>query len=84
VVYFKSNNKIQGDKMKKLFLLCTLLFSFSAFALELTDAKEQGLVGEQSNGLLGVIEVSQQAADLVKDINAKRILGRISFCEINV
>ena len=60
--------------MKKLFLLFTLLLSFSAFALELSDAKEQGLVGEQTNGLLGVVEASQEAADLVEDINARRLI----------
>ena len=60
--------------MKKLFLLFTLILSFSVFALELPDAKEQGLVGEQTNGLLGVIEASQEATDLVEDINARRLV----------
>ena len=69
--------------MKKLFLLCTLLFSFSACALELSDAKEQGLVGEQTDGLLGVVETSQQAEDLVKDINAKRLLKYKQIAEKN-
>ena len=69
--------------MKKLFLLFTLILSFSAFALELSDAKEQGLVGEQTNGLLGVVEVSQQAADLVKDINARRLVKYKQIAEKN-
>lgn len=69
--------------MKKLFLLFTLLFSFSAFALELADAKEQGLVGEQRNGLLGVVEVSPQAEDLVKDINARRLVKYKQIAEEN-
>jgi hypothetical protein len=69
--------------MKKFFLLFTLLFSFSAFALELADAKEQGLVGEQRNGLLGVVEVSQQAEDLVKEINARRLVKYKQIAEEN-
>ncbi len=55
--------------------LCTaLLVSVAAWALELDDAKNQGLVGEQLNGYLGVV-VSPAPADvraLVRDINAKR------------
>ncbi len=57
--------------MKKLFLLLTLILSFSAFALELSNAKEQGLVGEQRNGLLGVVQASPEAAQLVEDINSQ-------------
>ncbi len=60
--------------MKKLFLLLTLILSFSAFALELSNAKEQGLVGEQRNGLLGVVQASPEAAQLVEDINSRRLI----------
>lgn len=60
--------------MKKLFLLLTLILSFSAFALELSNAKEQGLVGEQRNGLLGVVQASPEAVELVEDINSRRLI----------
>jgi len=69
--------------MKKLFLMFALLLSFSAFALELSDAKEQGLVGEQRNGLLGVVSASQEATDLVQEINAKRLVKYKQIAEKN-
>ncbi len=69
--------------MKKIFVLFALMVSFSVFALDLSDAKEQGLVGEQSNGLLGVVEVSQQAKELVEDINAKRLVKYKQIAEKN-
>lgn len=72
-----------GDKMKKLFLVFTLLSSFSVFALDLSDAKEQGLIGEQSNGLLGVVEASAEAEKLVSTINAKRLVKYKQLAEKN-
>lgn len=59
--------------MKKLLVLFTLVLSFSSFAIELPEAKEQGLIGEQSNGLLGVIESSPEIEVLVENINARRL-----------
>ncbi len=52
--------------------LVALVFSFSAMAISLDEAKAQGLVGENSAGYLGVIKSSSEVAALVKDINAKR------------
>ena len=46
--------------MKKFILIITLMLSFSAFALDLSDAKQQGLVGERMDGLLGVVKASQE------------------------
>ena len=60
--------------MKKLVLLLSLLMSFSAFALDLSEAKELGLIGEKKNGLLGVVKESSEVAVLVKDINEKRLV----------
>ncbi|MDF2178181.1 YdbL family protein [Aliiglaciecola sp. CAU 1673] len=58
---------------KRISLLIALLFSsFLAFALELDQAKDQGLVGEQPDGYLGVIKASKDVQALVNDINAKR------------
>ena len=60
---------------KQFLALCAaLLVSVAAWALDLDQAKSQGLVGEQLNGYLGVV-VSPAPADvraLVRDINAKR------------
>ncbi|WP_354624691.1 YdbL family protein [Psychromonas sp. MME2] len=60
--------------MKKLALLLSLLMSFSALALDLSEAKELGLIGEKKNGLLGVVKESSEAATLVKEINEKRLV----------
>jgi uncharacterized protein YdbL (DUF1318 family) len=46
----------------------------SAFALDLNQAKSEGLVGEMSSGYLAVVDGKGSAAvnNLVSDINAKR------------
>jgi uncharacterized protein YdbL (DUF1318 family) len=69
--------------MKKLLILCTLIFTFSSFAIELPDAKEQGLIGEQTNGLLGVVESSTEVEVLVKEINARRLSKYSQIAEKN-
>ncbi len=54
-------------------VLLALLFSVSTFALTLQQAKNEGLVGEQADGYLGI--VGKETADvrtLVDDINRKR------------
>lgn len=59
--------------MKHFILVMLACFSMSAFALELDEAKSQGLVGERPDGYLGVVHSGNaDAAALVKDINAKR------------
>ena len=48
-------------------------YPFSSWALELDAAKQMGLVGEQTNGYLGLIASSHnEAAALVSDINQQR------------
>ena len=69
--------------MKKILVLCSLLFAFSSFALELSDAKEQGLIGEQPNGLLGVVESSKEVEALVKEINTLRLAKYAEIAEKN-
>ena len=50
-----------------------LLLSFQVFALDLSDAKDRGLVGEQPNGYLAAVGVATpEIAALVSDINSKR------------
>ncbi len=54
--------------------LAAALLAAPVWALSLDDARNQGLVGERSNGYLGIV-VSNPAADvkaLVADINQKR------------
>ena len=53
-----------------LFAVC--LFTTSALALSLDEAKSKGLVGEQPNGYLGVRVESPEAKSVAQDINARR------------
>lgn len=54
-------------------LLASLCFCMNAFSLTLGEAKAQGLVGEQPNGMLGVVDKgTPEVVSLVKDINLKR------------
>ena len=55
-----------------LFTALVLLAAPAAFAIELADAKSQGLVGEQSNGYLGVVKNAPGVQALVDSVNAKR------------
>jgi len=69
----KLTNSLTSKIVKKLTL--TLLIStmaFSAWALSLGDAKQQGLVGEMQNGYLGVVVNNAEAKALVDSVNAKR------------
>lgn len=54
--------------------LAVLLLTISplVMALELDAAKVQGLVGEQPDGYLGVVQATPDAVALAADINAKR------------
>lgn len=54
--------------------LAVLLLSASplVMALDLNEAKTRGLVGEQVDGYLGVVNPTPEAVALAEDINAKR------------
>lgn len=72
--------------MKKLLMLTAMtLISVQAWAIELNDAKQQGLIGERSDGYLGY--VVEPAADevkvLVKTINGKRKASYHKIAEKN-
>lgn len=57
-----------------LFIALAMLVQTSpAFALELNDAKAQGLVGERPNGLLGAVSPSPDVNALIAKINAERM-----------
>ena len=53
-------------------LFLSMLLSLPALALELGDAKAQGLVGETAQGYLGAIKSSAEVDALVENINSKR------------
>ena len=70
--------------MKTLIKVCLLslgLMMHGAFAADLKTAKDQGWVGEQNNGYLGLVK-SDAAADVkaqVSDVNGQR---RAQFVQI--
>jgi uncharacterized protein YdbL (DUF1318 family) len=66
----KSNRK--PHKLSGIIAIFTLMFSSMVFALDLGEAKQRGLVGEQSNGYLGAVVMQNDAQALIAEINAKR------------
>lgn len=59
--------------MRWLIIVLAASLSWSAWALDLQQAKQQGLVGEQLNGLVGVVQNSSEATAVANDINRKRL-----------
>lgn len=55
-----------------LIFVAVLVFSIQAMALGLDAAKQQGLVGEQPSGYLGVVKATPKAVQLASEINKKR------------
>ena len=50
-----------------------VFLSTAAFALDLTAAKTQGLVGEMSNGLIGAVNNATGVDDLIQTVNSGRM-----------
>ena len=66
-------NKFIKHSIRKVSLvLIASSIAFSAWAVTLDQAKQQGLVGEMSNGYLGVVVASAEVSDLVDMVNKKR------------
>ena len=66
-------NSIAKNIVKKFtFALFASTMAFSAWAISLDDAKQQGLIGEMQNGYLGVVVDSPEAQSLVESVNEKR------------
>lgn len=60
--------------MNKLSMIVTtiLLFSAPAFAIDLSGARSQGLVGETQAGYVARINGGAEVAELVSEVNLKR------------
>ena len=67
------NNRIRTHIVKP-FALLILFFGLvmNAMALDIKSAKQQGLLGEQDNGYVGVVKDSGDAKRIASDINKKR------------
>ena len=63
---------LKNKKLNVTTLLSAACLSFSAWAITLDDAKNQGVVGEDSSGYLGLVVQSAEAKAVVDEINAKR------------
>ncbi|WP_298717117.1 YdbL family protein [uncultured Oceanisphaera sp.] len=59
--------------MRWLAVILVASLSWSAWALDLQQAKQQGLIGEQLNGLVGVVRGSGEVNVIANDINRKRL-----------
>ncbi|MBB1400107.1 YdbL family protein [Pseudoalteromonas sp. SG45-1] len=59
-------------KLNIITLVSAVCMSFSAWAISLDDAKNQGFVGEDSSGYLGLVVQNAEAKAVVDDINTKR------------
>ena len=67
-------NRESKKAAKLLVLLLTWMFATAAYAVTLQEAKEQGLVGEQRDGYVGLV-VSNAPAEvqsLVRQVNEQR------------
>jgi len=59
--------------IKKISLtIAVLTITFSAWAMNLNEAKQKGLVGEMANGYLGIVVASTDISTLVASVNKKR------------
>lgn len=70
-------------KFLRITMLSALLFCHTAFALELDDAKQNGLVGEQENGYLGAVVDRADVMALIGEINVKRKAKYIELANKN-
>lgn len=61
--------------MRWLIIMFAASLSFSAWALDLSQAKQQSLVGEQLNGLVGIVVSSPAVESIVVEVNRKRLLS---------
>jgi uncharacterized protein len=69
------NSQFSVGAMKqfiKMSIAALVLASSAVFALELQDAKSQGLVGETETGYLAAVAASSAVNALVADINGQR------------
>lgn len=66
-------NKLIKLSIKRVSLvLIASTIAFSAWAISLDQAKQQGLVGEMPTGYLGVVVASSEVSSLVEMVNKKR------------
>lgn len=62
--------------MKRTFIAAlfavAMIFAVEAFAMDLSQARAQGLVGEKLDGYIGAVTASSDATAVVSEINTRR------------
>jgi len=71
------------NKFFRFLIVSGLFFSSVAFAIELDEAKDKGLVGELDTGYLGLVVEQADAQKLLEEINSKRRAIYISLAAKN-
>lgn len=66
------NHKVMQQVKRITLMLAVMLIAFPALALNLQEAKQQGLVGEMPNGYIGAVVNNPNTQALVKHINNMR------------
>lgn len=69
---FWSSTSVFLSSWKKIILVTFLVLAAPVWAMDLQQAKAQGIVGEQTNGYLGAVVDSAEARRIVSEVNAKR------------
>ena len=76
VLYRRQRQGVRQDVKTTTMLLTALvaIAAATAWSMDLTTAKQYGLVGEKENGYLGTVkpDASEEAKALVEDVNDKR------------
>jgi len=72
-----------NNKLSIITLVSAVCMSFSAWAISLDDAKNQGLVGEDSSGYLGLVVQNAEAKVVIDTINAKRKAQYLKLAQKN-
>ena len=65
-------NAVMNMRSLALMLPVLLLIALPAYALSLDAARDQGYVGEQRDGYVGIVKNAPGVKELVNDVNTKR------------
>src|SRR5262245_39247131 len=76
---------MQRKRLLVIALACALGWAAPAWSLDLDQARQQGLLGEQADGYVGIVAVqpSPEVAKLAEQINAKRRTGYAAIAARN-
>lgn len=72
-------------QLSRLFFIAilTVIVSLPAYAMDLRQARDAGLIGEKQDGYIAAIKKDTEILSLVKDINEKRRLEYLRISKEN-